>query len=69
MCVDNFLYEKSVECPVCGNTFTVTAVKKKAYMVESRDTDFCVHYKALNLALRCLDLSIMWICSIAKFIP
>jgi hypothetical protein len=62
MCVDNFLYEKSVECPVCGNTFTVTAVKKKAYMVESRDTDFCVHYKALNPML--YDV---WICQLCGY--
>lgn len=42
------LYSKELTCPVCLKNFMVTKVKMKACRVESRDTDFCVHYKDIN---------------------
>lgn len=57
-----YIYEKNVECPVCGNTITVYAVKQKAYVVESRDTDFCVRYKDFNPLL--YDV---WICQFCGY--
>lgn len=42
------LYSKEMICPVCSKKFKVTKVKMKACRVESRDTDFCVHYKDIN---------------------
>ncbi|WP_341876795.1 DUF2225 domain-containing protein [Defluviitalea saccharophila] len=62
MSLEDYLYEKTVECPVCGNTFTVIAVKQKAYVVESRDTDFCVRYKEINPLL--YDV---WICQLCGY--
>lgn len=46
--MDSDLYNKSVKCPVCGNTFEATKVKMKASRVSSRDTDFCVYYEGIN---------------------
>lgn len=60
--LDDKLYEKTVECPVCGNVFKVTAVKRKAYVVESRDTDFCVKYKDINPLF--YDV---WICQLCGY--
>ena len=60
--LDDKLYEKSVECPVCGNQFKVLAVKRKAYIVESRDTDFCVTYKDINPLF--YDV---WICQLCGY--
>ena len=42
------LYKKEIECPVCLEKFYVTKVKSKACRVQSRDTDFCVYYKGIN---------------------
>lgn len=42
------LYGKELVCPVCSKKFKVTKVKMKACKVESRDADFCVHYKDIN---------------------
>lgn len=42
------LYNKSVECPVCGNKFKVKSVKTKAYKMESKDSDFFIRYKSIN---------------------
>lgn len=56
------LYEKSVQCPVCGNSFKVLAVKRRAYVVKSRDTDFCVTYKDINPLL--YDI---WICQLCGY--
>lgn len=42
------LYLKEIECPVCKRKFNITKVKARACKVEKRDTDFCVHYKDIN---------------------
>jgi len=42
------LYLKEVECPVCNQKFMVTKVKSRGCKVDKRDSDFCVHYKDIN---------------------
>jgi hypothetical protein len=42
------LYTKEIKCPVCGKNFTSTRVRTSAIKVETRDSDFCVHYKGVN---------------------
>lgn len=42
------LYRKEIECPVCLKKFNVTKVKIKACKMERRDTDFCIYYETIN---------------------
>lgn len=42
------IYEKTMECPVCGVKFKVPAVKSSAVFIEGRDTDLCIYYKGIN---------------------
>jgi len=42
------IYEKTLECPVCGSPIKAPFVKSSAIYVESRDTDLCVYYKGVN---------------------
>ncbi|PJI07713.1 MULTISPECIES: DUF2225 domain-containing protein [Clostridium] len=46
--VDNFLYDKTVNCPICGNTFKVRAVKTSSIRISKKDTDFFINYKNIN---------------------
>ena len=46
--MNDSLYSKEVECPVCSNKFNVTKVKARACKVLKRDSDFCVHYESIN---------------------
>ena len=46
--MDENLYSKEIECPVCLKKFKVTKVKIKACKVDRRDTDFCVYYEGIN---------------------
>lgn len=46
--VDDFLYNKTVNCPICGNTFKVRAVKASAVRIFKKDTDFFISYKNIN---------------------
>jgi len=46
--MDDRLYNKKLECPVCSNKIEVTQVKKMGYRIASRDTDFCVYYEGIN---------------------
>ncbi|WP_058486433.1 DUF2225 domain-containing protein [Defluviitalea phaphyphila] len=62
MNLEEYLYEKNVECPVCGNKFKAIEVKQKAYVVDYRDSDFCVHYKNINPLL--YDV---WICQLCGY--
>lgn len=56
--MNELLYEKKVECPVCDHHFSTIAVKKKAYKVERRDSDFRSYYKEIDPLY--YDV---WICS------
>lgn len=42
------LYNKQIECPVCNKKFNITKTKMKALRIEKRDADFCIHYKTIN---------------------
>ncbi len=46
--MNEFLYSKEIECPVCSHKFKVTKVKARGCKVEKRDSDFCVHYRTIN---------------------
>jgi len=46
--MDENLYLKQVECPVCKRKFNATKVKARGCKVDKRDTDFCVHYAGIN---------------------
>ncbi|MBA1334883.1 MAG: hypothetical protein HPY66_0504 [Firmicutes bacterium] len=46
--MDNALYQVKMNCPVCGVEFRTTRVKTSRSIVESRDADFCLHYKFEN---------------------
>lgn len=46
--MNEFLYSKEIECPVCLHKFKVTKVKARGCKVKKRDSDFCVHYETIN---------------------
>ncbi|MFZ5989023.1 MAG: DUF2225 domain-containing protein [Bacillota bacterium] len=46
--MSDFLYSKSIVCPVCKGKIDVTKVKAKECVVSSRDTDFCIYYENIN---------------------
>lgn len=46
--MDNGLYQTKMKCSVCGMEFRTTRVKTSRSIVESRDADFCLHYKFEN---------------------
>lgn len=45
------IYEKILDCFVCGSKIKVLFVKSLVIFVESRDIDFCVYYKGVNFFL------------------
>lgn len=46
--MNEFLYKKTVKCPVCEKNFEVAKLKIKGLRVIARDTDYCTHYEGLN---------------------
>ncbi len=46
--MDEYLYLKEIECPVCRRKFSATKVKARGCKVDKRDSDFCVHYVGIN---------------------
>lgn len=48
MAINNGLYEKTIQCPVCKKEGRVKAVKKASYRVVKKDTDFMVEYSGIN---------------------
>lgn len=42
--VRNYLFDKTVTCPVCNSTFKTTCVKSKTPRIESKDSDFFIRY-------------------------
>ena len=45
---EDYLFDRTVECPVCAAKVRVRAVKKSALRVVSRDTDSMVTYQGIN---------------------
>ena len=60
--IEQYLYKKSINCPVCENDIEVTVVKQKGYQVKERDTDFCITYKSINALL--YDV---WLCPMCGY--
>lgn len=46
--VESYLYDKSVQCPICGCEFKAKALKTSAYKKSSKDSDFFVRYALIN---------------------
>lgn len=42
--VRNYLFDKTVTCPVCNSTFKATCVKSKTPRIDSKDSDFFIRY-------------------------
>ena len=42
--VRNYLFDKTVTCPVCNSTFKTPCVKAKTSRIDSRDSDFFIRY-------------------------
>lgn len=42
------LYDKKITCPVCGETFSVKAVKTSSYRMKDKDSDFFIRYDLVN---------------------
>ncbi|MDF2532176.1 MAG: hypothetical protein K0Q65_1757 [Clostridia bacterium] len=42
------LYEKSIKCPICNNSFSSKRLRASACRIEKRDEDFCTVYKGYN---------------------
>lgn len=42
------LYEKSVQCPVCNKEFVTKKVRTSAIRISKRDEDFCAYYEREN---------------------
>lgn len=45
---ENYLYDKTVECPVCQENFKTPSVKISAQRILKRDSDFQIYYKGVN---------------------
>ncbi|HEX9059807.1 MAG TPA: DUF2225 domain-containing protein [Clostridia bacterium] len=46
--LEQYVFERKVECPVCYKHITVPAVKSSAIRVVSKDTDFMTYYQDPN---------------------
>ena len=42
------LYKKKIDCPVCGNNFNQTNIKKNKSRIVKKDSDFCIHFENEN---------------------
>ena len=54
----NNLFDKQVDCPVCGSSFKVKSVKVNAPRMKGQDTDLFIRYDVINPYL--YDI---WICN------
>ncbi|MGE5677326.1 MAG: DUF2225 domain-containing protein [Pseudomonadota bacterium] len=46
--MNDSLYTKKADCPICGKQFSSTKAKVNSCKVDRKDEDFCVHYVSLN---------------------
>lgn len=56
--IQNHIFDRSIDCPVCGQSFKTKAVKVNSPRVVSRDSDFFIRYSVVNPYL--YDV---WICN------
>lgn len=45
---EDYLFNRDVECPVCGTKFKVKALKSSAYRIGKKHSDFYVSYNLVN---------------------
>ena len=55
--INNLIFDREIQCPVCTNTFKIKSVKVNAPRIKSRDSDFLVRYNIINPLL--YDV---WVC-------
>ena len=46
--INSLLYDKTVVCPVCNNSFNMKVVKTYAPRISSKDSDFLIRYQIRN---------------------
>lgn len=60
--INNLVFDKHVDCPVCKKTFTAISVKTNAPRRAGKDSDFFINYKVINPYF--YDV---WICPICGY--
>ncbi|MBZ4647615.1 MAG: uncharacterized protein PWR27_2427 [Petroclostridium sp.] len=45
---EDYLFDRKIQCPVCGSNISVRAVRSSSVRILSRDSDFMVYYKGPN---------------------
>lgn len=45
---DKYFWKRELKCPKCKEKFTSLSLRKTAFNLVSRDTDFCPHYEGIN---------------------
>lgn len=46
--MNDSLYTKKVDCPICKKQFSSTKAKVNSCKIDRKDEDFCLHYVSLN---------------------
>lgn len=59
---EDFIYKKTVDCPVCGSKVEVLLVKSSSLRTKGRDSDFYVEYEPINPYF--YDV---WLCNICGY--
>lgn len=44
----SYLFDRTLECPVCNKAIKARSVKKDAYRVHKKDSDMFIHYSLIN---------------------
>lgn len=44
----DYLFDKKMVCPVCGNEFTVRTIKKEGHQMKNSESDFYMNYRLMN---------------------
>ncbi len=46
--MQTYLYDRTVVCPICGETFKTPSVKSSAYKTNGKESDFYINYTLIN---------------------
>ncbi|WBW98771.1 DUF2225 domain-containing protein [Oceanirhabdus sp. W0125-5] len=46
--METYLYDRTVVCPVCGDSFKTPSVKSSAYKTSGKESDFYINYTLIN---------------------
>lgn len=60
--MDQYLFDKNLDCPVCANNFTTKKPRLRKIPVDKKDTDFHIWYKEINPVYYNV-----WVCSNCGF--